>query len=541
MHISHLHLSNFKRFTDLTIDLTKLNAPPKLVLLIGANGSGKSSIFDAFEVLSVYAKAASFIEDFSAYYRKDLQNFINITASFANHTTLSVGKEGTTPSDFRDNEQWKTSFYGRSSLRQVPKLTSKQTSNFDLTTDSDRPRQYIERDNRFENDIEILTQKILEEVFKGSDFDAKKLKEKYLQPINESLFRIFGGVEAPLLELISLQPPLGGKVADVRFQKGVSEVHYDLLSSGEKEVINILLNLFVRKDTYTDTIYFIDELDLHLNTKLQYALLKEITENWIPDNCQLWTASHSFGFIEYAREAEHAAIIDFDGYDFDEKYVLLPEPKTSLDIFDVAVPKDTIFNLFNNKEIVLCENQNDQFYNLLNLDNKLFIGVKDKNSVFMNIKNDPRYHGLMDRDFLMDKEIEKAKKKYPHLFILKYYCFENYLYHPDNIAEIVEDFDTEAYRQEILRQKEDKKLKIISNYKSDRSSYKILNEPDSVKEKKDESIIDSLSSNDFDVFYKFFSMKEKSFNREYIASYNLKKETLASTQWFRTQISELLK
>ncbi|MFP4294104.1 MAG: chromosome segregation protein SMC, partial [Cyclobacteriaceae bacterium] len=351
---------------------------------------------------------------------------------------------------------------------------------------------------------------------------------------------IFGGVEAPLLELISLKPPLAGKVADVRFKKGVSEIHYDLLSSGEKEVINILLNLFVRRDIYADTVYFIDELDLHLNTRLQYALLKEITENWIPDRCQLWTASHSFGFIEYAREAEHAAIIDFDGYDFDEKYTLLPEPKTSLDIFDVAVPKSSIFHLFDDKQIVLCENQNDQFYNLLRLENKLFVGVTDKNNVFMNMKNDPRYYGLMDRDFLTDQELTKAKKKYPNLHILTYYCFENYLYHPDNIAEIVEDFDTEAYQQEILRQKEAKKLKIIYEIKSARSSYKILNEPDSIKSKDEDSIIESLNSSRFEDFYKFFSMKEKSFNREFVAKYNLKKEALASTEWFKSQFKELL-
>ena len=55
-----------------------------------------------------------------------------------------------------------------------------------------------------------------------------------------------------------------------------------------------------------------DELDLHLNTQLQYNLLKEITENWIPENCQLWTASHSLGFIDYANGSEMAAIIDFD-------------------------------------------------------------------------------------------------------------------------------------------------------------------------------------------------------------------------------------
>ena len=52
MNVKKLRLVNFKRFTDLTVDLCSLEEAPKLILLIGANGSGKSSLFDAFEYLS---------------------------------------------------------------------------------------------------------------------------------------------------------------------------------------------------------------------------------------------------------------------------------------------------------------------------------------------------------------------------------------------------------------------------------------------------------------------------------------------------------
>ena len=52
MNIEKLRVQGFKRFTDLEIDLSSCQAPPKLGLLIGANGSGKSSVFDAFEYIS---------------------------------------------------------------------------------------------------------------------------------------------------------------------------------------------------------------------------------------------------------------------------------------------------------------------------------------------------------------------------------------------------------------------------------------------------------------------------------------------------------
>jgi len=86
--------------------------------------------------------------------------------------------------------------------------------------------------------------------------------------------------------------------------------------------------LLSRTPFYQDTIYYLDELDLHLNTKLQYALLKEIVENWIPDGCQLWTASHSLGFIEYANE--HAVIIDFDDLNFDHAQTLFAQPNFNI-------------------------------------------------------------------------------------------------------------------------------------------------------------------------------------------------------------------
>jgi len=50
MRIQSLQLQNFKRFTDLKIEGIPDSA--KLVLLIGANGSGKSSVFDALNRFS---------------------------------------------------------------------------------------------------------------------------------------------------------------------------------------------------------------------------------------------------------------------------------------------------------------------------------------------------------------------------------------------------------------------------------------------------------------------------------------------------------
>ena len=336
MFIRKLQLTNFKRFTDLTIDLSAQTLSPKLVLIIGINGSGKSGIFDAFEAVSSKVKDDTTLP--SSYYRKNAQTDFQVRIELTDNTLIVR----------HDNKKWPdnispTAFYGRSSLKQVPQLTRTALGqgkpvNFDK--DSDRPKMYIERDNRFENDLDKITGLILKDIYRSSDQLTSQIKLKYINPISEAFTRIFGENSATQLTLLELIPPLDDKVADIIFKKGESEIHYNYLGSGEKEVFNILINLLVRKIFYQDTIYYLDELDLHLNTKLQYHLLKEIVANWIPANCQLWTASHSLGFIEYANEVDNAVIIDFDELDFDKPQTLFFQPKNRYDVFEIAVSKE---------------------------------------------------------------------------------------------------------------------------------------------------------------------------------------------------------
>lgn len=47
MKLKTIRLKNFKRFDNLTINLGE--NPKKIIALVGPNGCGKSSVFDAFE------------------------------------------------------------------------------------------------------------------------------------------------------------------------------------------------------------------------------------------------------------------------------------------------------------------------------------------------------------------------------------------------------------------------------------------------------------------------------------------------------------
>jgi predicted ATPase len=542
MHIEKLTLREFKRFRELTIDLSGVQQPPRLVLLIGANGSGKSSVFDALEWISGPAKGGKNRNDWPEYYRKTLDAAPEVECWLGGGKRahregaptvqyIGLASQGLEPS----------AFYGRSSSRQVPQLARHRAHAVDVAADEDRPLLYILPDQRFENDIDLVTSRILDEVFRGEDFDAAKLRQEYIDPINDALLRIFRGDASTSLMLTQIKPPLANQPADVRFRKGVSEIHYDLLSSGEKEVFNILLNLFVRRDAYRDTVYFIDELDVHLNTALQYGLVQEIVEHWIPDGCQLWTASHSLGFIQYAQENERAVIIDFDELDFDVPHTLVPAPRASMEVFDIVVPKDMALELLPQAQLILCENQDDKLYNAIGLKDAIFIGRCDKNAVVVEMRANDRYFGLIDRDYLGDDEIAWIREQHPRLFVLGYYALENYLYHPANLGEVVPGFDVDGYVDEIRRQKDAARLGILLNLKETRKSYELIKElPKPRKSAAEQAVAEALESADLETFYPFFDMKSK-FDRSTLVRHQLSPEKLARTPWMRPQIAERLR
>ena len=557
MHITKVELRNFKHFTDLTID--SIPADTKLVLLIGPNGSGKSSVFDAFEIINCRLKISTFsyytinVDSFQMDMR--LNSFRKISLPAVDPSICIVSdkfnpltnkfiplKRNAGYSSPPQDGQLVNLFYSRSSFRHIPRLPNYKENQDGLNgsgkVDLDRPLNFSERDNRFENDINRISQQIIQDISRDGA-SAEKIRKKYIDPINQAFSRIFDGNPNTSLSLIEVVPPAEGKIAQINFRKGESIVYYDLLSAGEKEIFNVLFNLLARKDQYTDTVYFFDELDLHLNTRLQFNLLKEITENWIPENSQLWTASHSLGFIDYARQYEKGVIIDFDDLDFDQPQTLYPQPKERLDVYDIAVPKEMLFTIMKGKQIILCENQNDEYYNLLALPNTLFVGMKDARSLFLQIKNDSRYYALRDRDFLSDTEIERLQNKYPTYRILRYYDFENYLYHPDNIATLnPPGFDKDAYITEITRQKKERFNNLLLNLKDIRKSYEEL-KTDDMMDKKSNSIVDNLQSDDFERFYKYFDMKD-GFNKVMLAPFNLDKKSLVQTAWFRKQIETIL-
>ena len=124
---------------------------------------------------------------------------------------------------------------------------------------------------------------------------------------------------------------------------------------------------------------------------------------------------------------------------------------------------------------------------------------------------------------------------------MRYYNFENYIYHPENIAEInPKGFNKTAYIEDIINQKNNRiSYTILPNLISSRQNYEEFKTDEKLKDENTDSIVDDLSSADFEKFYQFFDMK-KQYNHQYLSKFNLSRERLVSTQWFKKQIENIL-
>ena len=278
---------------------------------------------------------------------------------------------------------------------------------------------------------------------------------------------------------------------------------------------------------------------MHLHTRLQYALLQEIVERWIPEHSQLWTASHSLGFIDYGSSSSDTAIVDFDDLDFDRPQVLRPAPKTER-VFEIAVPRSSALKVFPNKRLILCENKDDRLYNTIGLQDTLFISARDKNSISIQTAGSDEFHGLIDRDFLGTEELDEIRRVRPRLLVLRYYCIENYLYHPDNIAEISpSDFDRERYLSAIAMTMRTVRDRLLVNLEKTRNSYEIIKTfSKELKARAIEEITVATAVDDFERFYQFLNMK--SHRPSYLTGFDLRPADLAATGWMRAAIARIV-
>lgn len=463
MRLKKVHLEDFKRFTDLTIDLG--DNPSKIIALVGPNGCGKSSILDAFEEKKKEIKRMVSDEQMS-FFLKDMS--ADSSSGYNRNKSIKLSPQDDRPF----NEK---SLYMRSSYRFTPKIhLDSITARPSMLEDNNRPTSSIQLDNRMRENYAMLQSLLLSEYEQGTKTGIE-FKREYLDRINGIIQNILD------VRIFSLGN-IGNGRGQLYFEKGITkDFPYENLSAGEKEVIDIVIDLVLKKEEFNDTVFFIDEPELHLNTSIQRKLLVEINK-LIPENCQLWVATHSIGFLRALQDEvkDDSSVIDFSGKDFDKEQFLKPIDKTREDwqrIFEVAL--EDITGLMAPKRIVYCEgglqlSLDEKMFNLIfgkEFSDTMFISSSNKDSVIKYSQialtvlnkafNGVEIIALVDRD---DDTQEQTKKSNVKIKRLKRREFENYLYDEEILKIYCEKnnraFDENRYKK-IVPDIKDTKVKTL--------------------------------------------------------------------------------
>ncbi|WP_437918750.1 hypothetical protein [Sphingobacterium sp. LRF_L2] len=201
-------------------------------------------------------------------------------------------------------------------------------------------------------------------------------------------------------------------------------------------------------------------------------------------------------------------------------------------------------------KIIYCEGKNHELLGLLKLNGYSFIGKNDCRAVFQCAIHEKHNLALRDKDFLTSKEVQTLKSKHPNYLVIDMYCFENLLFHPDNIFEAYPEFPKDLYIKDLISQKKAKIFNIVQDYKMARKGYEEFKDQiNGIKEDAnfETDIVNALQSDEVEMFYPYLDMagkKDKAFNKSYnksfLQKYNLSKESLVDTDWFKSKIVSIL-
>lgn len=351
MKIKKLRLKNgYKRFFDLTIDLG--DKPKRIIALVGPNGCGKSSVLDGMlfhnNAFGAIGNKGQKDHQYHSMTRTPNYNYQNVIIDFIEGGYYEIRQKKET------NGMEKTMFSFRSPYRYNSNLKVTQSqataeirlNNYGASSASDLDDKMEENYRR----LYIKFNKYLHE----TDCKPSEAKEKIIGDLNSSISKCLD------LEIASIGN-IEASEGTLYFQKKdhPSQFEFNVLSSGEKEVVDILLDLYLRKDEYNDTIFLLDEPELHINTSIQKNLLIEINR-LISKDCQIWITTHSIGFLRTLQEElrDECQIIQFKSeYELASKpYTLTPMKGSKSawkDLFSIAL--DDLANLVCPKNIVYCE------------------------------------------------------------------------------------------------------------------------------------------------------------------------------------------
>ncbi len=153
MKIASIHLQNFKRFTNLTIQ--NIPATAKLVVLLGPNGCGKSSVFDALHYQSYFHRRLGQPDDPDYYSKGPAQGWRSNQRNIKFHNPVKFGIG--------------TAIYVRTAYRNDPVIDVESIQKMPSAIQETRFSSMIENDAAATSNYQRLASNALERAFRRED------------------------------------------------------------------------------------------------------------------------------------------------------------------------------------------------------------------------------------------------------------------------------------------------------------------------------------------------------------------------------------
>lgn len=344
MRLKQVSVRAFKRFHQL--EIKDLPETAQLVILVGPNGSGKSSLFDAFATWYNHHREWGGFD--ASYHPKAGQ------ASLSWSESVQLDFHSPVP---EDQVARKKLFYIRSAYRnEADFLVSSIKKQETALNDGRRVKRLIDPDIHVSDNYQRLVASTVAKVFDPGQgaTTVGELREQLIGKVRTAMTTVFedlllSGTGDPLQE------------GTFFFDKGSSrKFRYSNLSGGEKAAFDILLDFALKNEVYDDTVFCIDEPDLHMHTKTQGRLLGEMM-NLLPAKGQLWISTHSIGMMRkaqrlYEKDPRSVVFLDFGDQAFDGAVTLTPvTPNRAFWKRALAVALDDVASLVAPQRVVLCE------------------------------------------------------------------------------------------------------------------------------------------------------------------------------------------
>ena len=439
----------FKRFGSLEIN--GLGVDVELVVMLGPNGTGKSSVFDAF---LEWARAQG----------KNGRG--NIPHDYFDSEAGTFGRpevilHDVDASEF--SEPLGPLVHVRTAHRNTPDVLAnsiERQQDFRLRDSLDR---MVETDEALGEHYQRLVARFLPVLSNLESGDAVRDLEKVratLAPVQDSLTRVL-----PHLRFAGLGDPTSE--GSFYFTRDATRgFRYENLSGGEKAVFDLLLDVHIAATELGTPLICLDEPEIHLNPAVQATVLTELMQ-LLPNGSQLWIATHSVGMIRRAfdmstAEPGRVAFLDFGQVKGPAPDVQLTpsQPSGQLLREAMSVALDDLAKLLAPEVLVICEGSqvsdrkpvwDERIYRQVFRDLHPRVEFKSSGgkgeleraaSIASVIAPGTHLLKLRDRDDLSPEHRMRLLESDPNLRVLKRHSLESYLLDDEVLDALATDRGT---------------------------------------------------------------------------------------------------